>query len=69
MYLAVIKPYKEAWINKLDMLNELGYLSLSYHMIGFTDINPIVENKQILGWSMVGVAVLNLMMPNIFLII
>ena len=69
MYLTVMKPYMERWINQLDMVNELGYLLLSYHMIGFTDINPSIENKRTLGWSMVTMAILNLLIPNVFLVI
>lgn len=40
-----VRPYRIDWINKLEAFNELSYLVVSYHFIGFTDINSDVETK------------------------
>ena len=68
LYLVVLKPFKDKSVNKLEVINEIAYLLITYHQIGFTDINPRVEIKEKIAWSLIVISLMNLIFPNLYLV-
>ena len=69
MYLVVMKPFVDKLTNNLESINELCYLLISYHQIGFTDVNPNVEIKILIAWSLIAMSVMNIIWPNLYLVV
>ena len=69
LYLIHFRPFFEPVVNTLQIINETAYLMLSMHQLCFTDFASGPEVKNIAGWSMVSFAVLNLLFPNLYLVL
>lgn len=69
LYLAKYKPFIEDFDNKLQLINEIVYVILAYHQLMFTDYVTEAETKSMVGWSWVMVALVNLVFPNLYLVI
>jgi hypothetical protein len=48
----------------MQVLNEFCFYVISLFYILFTDINPVAENKLMIGWFIVAIAIMNLIWPN-----
>jgi len=68
LYLIEFRPFVEKEINQIQIVNELAYVALSFHQLCFTDFAS-AEVKNIAGWSFVTLAVLNLLFPNLYLVV
>jgi hypothetical protein len=53
----------------MEIMNEIVYLIISYHLIGFTDINKSIKIKQNVGYSMITISIMVFIYPNLFIII
>ena len=68
-YLVEYRPFSDPQINNLEIINEYAYVLLSIHQLCFTDFAAGAEVKNIAGWSFVFFAILNLLFPNLFLVL
>ena len=68
-YLLVMKPYECPYTQKLEVINELTYTVISYHLICFTDFNPDPEAKLFFGYTLIGCSILNMLFPNLYLVL
>jgi len=69
LYLVHFHPFFDHFINKLQVFNEGMFLIISYHQIMFTDFQPDIPTKIRASWSMIVIALIQLFMPNIFLVV
>jgi len=69
VYLIHFRPFQDAQMNQIQIFNEYAYLVISMHQLCFTDFASGPEVKILAGWSFVGVAILNLLFPNLFLVV
>lgn len=53
-YLIAVMPYEEAFLNKIEIFNELVTLLIGYHLLTFTEMNQDRSVKNHLGYTMVG---------------
>jgi len=68
-YLCIVKPFADSQTNPVNILNELTYVIISLHQICFTDYVTDPETKNLVGWSMVVFSVLNMLFPNLYLVL
>jgi hypothetical protein len=52
----------------LEVLNELAFVIIIYHQIGFTDLNIHASSKVSLGYSLICISIINLLFPNFYLV-
>jgi hypothetical protein len=72
LLMLVTAGFTSAWVcptkNKLDLVNELFILFVSYHLCLFTDFMPNVFVREYIGYSLVGFTcfsvILNLAQPT-----
>jgi hypothetical protein len=60
IYNKLARPFEDPKLNKLEIFNELCIMVSAYHLFLFT---PFVEDSAFqykIGWSMIGVTVLNI---------
>jgi len=69
MYLCKYRPFKDESINNLQIYNEYQYVFLSMHQLLFTDYVTDPRSKMTGGWSFVFFAILNLVFPNLWLVV
>lgn len=67
-YLFAVMPFKESFLNKLEIFNEVVTLIVGYHLLTFTEMNQDRFVKKILGYTMIGFCLFN-MMVNLTLVI
>lgn len=53
-------------LNNLQIINELFFLGILYHLIVFTDYTQEAEIKVNAGWSMLAVSLINFLWPNLW---
>ena len=58
-YLGTVKPFEAPFNNKLEMFNEICIIGVCYHLMLFTDFLPSPPKQYLLGWSLIGITVLN----------
>lgn len=68
-YLLAYRPYLNSFDNNIQIFNELAFTIITFHQLGFTDLNRDAATKNILGWSMVFISFTTLMFPNLFLMV
>jgi len=51
------------------MINETFYVLVSYHQLAFTDYVSRPAAKNLMGWSMVMFSLVNLIYPNLWMVI
>jgi hypothetical protein len=51
IYLGLVNPYFFSKSNKVEMVNEVIHMFISYHYLLFTDFVPDEEMRFNLGWS------------------
>ena len=61
-------PFQEALLNRLEIFNEIVTLIIGYHLITFTEMNQNRVVKNILGYTMIGFCLFN-MLVNLTLVI
>ena len=72
IYLVTYKPFLDPFLDKVEVFNEISYMVITYHQLGFTDITTEVHTKHIIGWSMIGFCLLSfgfnmvLMIKNLY---
>jgi Zn-dependent protease len=69
LYLVHFHPFFNKTVNKLQVFNEGIYLLISYHQLMFTDFQRDIDTKIRAAWSMVALALIQLVIPNIFLVV
>ena len=67
-YMLHFRPLDSPFANRIEVMNECTILALSYHLLGFTDLVPdaVIRNK--IGFSYMGVTLLNIGVHLIFLV-
>ena len=65
LYLFEAKPFIDTELNRLQIINELFFLCVVYHMLVFTDYSPTADTKIMAGWSMLFVSIANVIYPNL----
>jgi len=68
-YLISYRPFIEPEMNTIQIINEVYYTVISYHQLMFTDFVNDASGKNLVGWSMVCMCLLNLVFPNLYLVI
>ena len=68
-YLIRYRPFIESEMNNVQIINEVYYTVISYHQLMFTDFVQDASGKNLVGWSMVCMCLLNLIFPNLYLVI
>lgn len=68
-YLLAYRPYLSRFDNNIQIFNEMVFTIVTFHQLGFTDINRSAETKNILGWSMVVISFTTLVFPNLYLML
>jgi hypothetical protein len=53
MYQGQFSPFLERRYNNMELFNESLTLVSSYHLMAFTDWVPDIENRYVMGWSLV----------------
>lgn len=53
-------------MNKLQVINELFFLAILYHLLVFTDYARTAETKFNAGWSMLLISLTNFLWPNLY---
>ena len=60
-YLIYVKPLDEPLKNKLEILNEICILAMSYHLFLFTDFVDSNQLSFLLGWILMGITGINIL--------
>ncbi len=60
MYNKLAKPFENPLLNRLEIFNELCIMGAAYHLFVFTPFVDDPEFQYKVGWSMIGVTVLNI---------
>jgi hypothetical protein len=69
LYLVRFRPFLDESMNNLQIINEGAFVVVSYHQLCFTDYVQSAAGKSMMGWSMVLVALSNLIWPNGYLVV
>jgi len=60
IYVTYFKPFELPLLNKMEVFNEFSILVATYHLITFTWFVPEPETQYTMGWSIIGITVLNI---------
>ena len=60
IYNKLVRPFESPLLNKLEIFNELCIMVAAYHLFIFTQYVDDQEMQYNVGWSMIGVTVLNI---------
>lgn len=60
-YIAQVQPFELPLLNTMEIVNEFTILVATYHLFLFTDYVEDPNMQYILGWSMIGLTVLNIL--------
>jgi hypothetical protein len=68
-YICNIQPFRNVFMNKLEMYNELSILIIAYHLFIFTDFvsDNLIQYK--FGLSVIVVTVLNILVNMMFIVV
>lgn len=65
----IYKPFKLDRITNLEIMNELCYFILLYHVITFSGMVPEAEDRYLLGWSFIFFLAVNMLVHVTLLVI
>lgn len=60
IYLGLVQPYSDPFMNKVEIFNELCILVVSYHLFMFTKFAPKPEIQYNAGWTIISITLLNI---------
>jgi hypothetical protein len=60
MYITYVKPFEIPLLNYMEVFNEVCVLIATYHLFLFTDFVPDPELRYSIGWSIIGVTIVNI---------
>lgn len=61
-YIAVVRPYENEWANRVELANEFTILLLYTHCLTQTAYVAKVDARDGMGWSMIGIIILNIVL-------
>lgn len=64
IYLIVQRPFLDNVEQRINLLNEATYYVVSCFFLSFTNFNPDVDAKLMMGWIVVAICIMNLIWPN-----
>ena len=67
MYLKLARPFESPMANALEVFNEGCILLAACHLFTFTDYVLDPDNQYLMGWSIIGVSVLNIAVNSILI--
>ena len=59
--IGIIRPYTNKVDNILELVNEFTYLIVYCHLICQTDFVQDIFGRQVMGWSLIALIVLNIL--------
>ena len=60
IYITYVKPFETPLLNYMEVFNEVCVLIATYHLFLFTDFVPDPELRYSIGWSIIGVTIVNI---------
>jgi hypothetical protein len=60
IYITYVKPFEIPLLNYMEVFNEVCVLIATYHLFLFTDFVPDPELRYTIGWSIIGVTLINI---------
>ena len=68
VYIALVKPFELPMLNRLEVFNEVCIIGAAYHLLLFTEYVSDPELQYSIGWSIIGVTVLNIAVNMIIML-
>ena len=68
VYIALVKPFELPLLNRLEVFNEVCIIGAAYHLFLFTEYVSDPELQYSIGWSIIGVTVLNIAVNMIIML-
>ena len=62
IFVAEVKPFELPLLNKMEVINECFIIMAAYHLFLYTDFVPDPILQYQLGWSIIGVTVINIIL-------
>lgn len=69
MFLLYFKPFEMRLLNYMEIFNEFCLLDISYHLLLFTDFISSSDEQYTIGFSIIGIALLNILVNMIVMTI
>ncbi len=60
IYVTLFKPFELPLLNRMEVFNEYTIMLATVHLLTFTQFVPEPETQYIMGWSIIGITVLNI---------
>jgi hypothetical protein len=69
IYLILVQPFEDPFMNRLEIFNEFCIMVASYHLFFFIQLEQFPEMQYKFGWSMIGITIFSIAANVFFMLV